>query len=334
MVMTNLTDEQGREALEAFRAHGTKAAAARSLGLHINTYKNRLQFGEKRERDGWRGSSEAFYAPPPPAPKLRVTVSHVKTDPGYNGDVLGIGDAHDSPKVPKTRFLWMGRFAAERGVDFIYQGGDCFSYDSLCRWDANDTLTGKGKPVFQDDIDSGHEALSEFDKGLQGYEVKKHMTLGNHDDRAISFTNRTPEIAGLLTGLVDNLLMSHKWTYSPFGLVYFIGSVGFVHSPLTTMGKPYGGKTALQRIANDTVHDLVVNHTHKRGEISCPKIGTNQKVTVLDQGCALPQGHIEPYVGHGTSGWWYGINLIKIRDGRIASVTGVTMDELEERFGD
>jgi hypothetical protein len=275
-----------------------------------------------------------LYAPPPEPPKLRIAVSHLKSEPGWSGDVLAIGDMHDSPKLNKKRFLWCGRAAGEMSVDRIVQIGDIMSVDSLCRMDANDSLKGKDKPSFEADIQSGHEALSAFDRGLNGFKVDKHLTLGNHEERSLSFTNRTPEVAGLLTGMVDNLFMSHGWTYSPYGLVHFIGSVGFVHAPLNIMGKPYGGKTALQRVANDVVHDLVYGHTHKGGETHCSKIGTNQKVTVVDLGCALPQGHIEHYVGHATSGWRYGVNLIKIRDGRIASVSFTTMTEMEERFGD
>ena len=274
------------------------------------------------------------YSPPPPPPKLRITVSTLKSEPGWNGDVLGIGDMHDSRNLDKRRFLWCGRAAVELKVGRILQDGDMFSFDSLCKMEGNDTLRGKDKPSFEADIQSGHEAMSAFDRGLQGEPIKKHVTLGNHEERALSFTNRTPEVAGMLTGMVDNLFMSHQWTYSPYGLIYFIGSVGFVHCPLNIMGKPYGGKTALQRVGNDVLHDLAYGHTHKGGELHIPKIGTNQKVTVMDLGCCLPQGHIEAYVGHATSGWKYGVNLIKIRDGRIAATSFITMTELEERFGD
>lgn len=327
----NLTDEQKREVLAASAAHRTKASAARSLNLNVNTYKNRLQ---EAIRVPPKESSSVFYAPPPPPPKIRITVSHVKTDPGYNGDVLAIGDAHDSPRLNKDRFLWMGRFAAEYDVDQIVQIGDMFSFDSLCRYDGNDTLKGKDKPVYQDDIDSGHEALSEFDRGLQGFDCPKHITIGNHEDRALSFTNRTPEVAGLLVGLLDNVLMSHKWTYSPYGLVHFVGSVGFVHAPLNHLGRAYGGKTANQRIANDCLHDLVWGHTHKGGDFPAQKIGTNQQITVLNLSCALPTGYTEPYVGHSMSGWKYGVHIIKIRDGKMASAPFYTMDELEEKYGD
>ena len=43
------------------------------------------------------------------------------------------------------------------------------------------------------------EALEAFDDGLGGFRPERHVTLGNHEDRIWSFTNRTPEVAELLT---------------------------------------------------------------------------------------------------------------------------------------
>ena len=275
-------------------------------------------------------------SPIPEPPKLRITISTRASDPGFTGDVVVIGDAHDSPKIPdKARFLWAGRYIADLGIQKVIQIGDFFSFDSLTRFDGNETLIGKTKPSFEADINSGHDALTAFDRGLGGHKPEtKHECLGNHENRAINFTNKTPEIAGILTGAIDNLLMSHKWTYSPYGLVYFIGSVGFVHVPLNKLGRPYGGKTAGQRIANDCLHDLGYGHDHAGGEVVSQKIGTNQKITVLNAGCFLPDMHVEQYVGHGISGWKYGINRLHIEDGRLASSSFTTMRELEQKYGD
>ena len=40
---------------------------------------------------------------------------------------------------------------------------------------------------------------------------------------------------------------------------YFIGDVGFTHSPLNTMGKAYGGMYAENQIARDSLHDVVLD---------------------------------------------------------------------------
>lgn len=312
------------------RNGGGTTKTANELGISESTVRRHIGLvAERGLVTGTIGRSEPFYAA---APKIKVTVSNRPNSADWNGDVLAIGDIHDSPKLDKRRFLWAGRMANDLGIGRVFQIGDFLTLDSLCSFDGNDTLIGKDKPSFEADMASGHEAMMALDRGLGGHESIKHITLGNHEERAISFTNRTPEVAGLLTGQIDNLFMSHGWTYSPYGVVYFLGSVGFVHAPLNTMGKAYGGKTAMQRVANDVCHDLVYGHDHKGGEFHCPKIGTNQKITILNLACALPEGHVEPYVGHGTSGWRYGVNLIKIRDGRLSSSSFITMTELEEKY--
>lgn len=332
------------EAYNRIVSYGNALAAARSLGLPRGTLQNRVERARQYLQQGalaldHRGfahvgeasdepNPETSYAPP----RIHVTVSHLKTDPQGDYNVFCIGDAHDGPLLPKDRFRWLGRHAHETEPDYIVQIGDLFTFDSLCKYDGNETLKGKSKPAYEDDVESGHEALTAFDEGLDGYECPKHSTLGNHEDRAFSFTNRTPETAGILTGMLDNLYMSHGWTFSPYGEVYFIASVGFVHVPLNRLGKPYGGKTALDRIANDAIHDVVYGHDHLGGYKSSPKIGRNQKVTVLNTGCALPEGHVEPYVGHGMSGWWYGAVDLKIRGGRLHSWQYHPMSELEKSY--
>ena len=51
-----------------------------------------------------------------------------------------------------------------------------------------------------------------------------------------------------LTENLDNLLMTHGWTYSPYDALHFFGGVAFVHVPLSRMGRPYGGEHVENRI--------------------------------------------------------------------------------------
>lgn len=345
--MARLSPSVAAEAYNLSIVHGGQSPAARAKGIPRSTFKERVMQARGLieqnqlylDHEGWAHVSPTVADKPliPPdtleAPRIRISVSHQRTDSEGDYDIMAIGDAHDSPKLSKDRFLWMGRHAHETEPDFQIQIGDLLTFDSLCRYDANDTLKGKQKPAFEDDIDSAHEALAKYNEGLDGYDGRKHCTLGNHEDRAFSFTDRTPETAGLLTGMLDNLFMTHGWTISPFGQMYYVGSVGFVHVPLNRIGKPYGGKTAITRIANDAMHDIVYGHDHLGGYQAVPKIGRNQKLTVLNLGCALPEGHVEPYVGHGMSGWWYGVHDIKIRGGRLHGWNAIPMSELERMYG-
>ena len=272
-------------------------------------------------------------AVPTPETKLRFTIRQPRDNWGKRYRVVVIFDAHDSPLIRKDRFLWMGRYIAETDPDMVVQIGDFFSFDSLCKIEPNDTLVGKAKPIFVDDIDSGHEALAMFDKGAGGWDGEKHVTLGNHEARALTFTNRTPEIAGILTQNLDNLMMTHGWTYSPFGALHFIGGVAFTHVLLSRMGKPYGGEHVENRIGNMALEDFVFGHTHRAVDKSFTKTGTNRSVRVISGGCSLEDGHVEAYVGHAISGWSYNIADMVIDEGKIRRCSLIPMSDLAERFG-
>jgi hypothetical protein len=114
----------------------------------------------------------------------------------------------------------------------------------------------------------------------------------------------------------------------------FLGGVGFIHAAINRLNKTYGGKTAENTIANDAVFDHVIGHSHVRREHRAPKLGPSKHVTVLNLGCALPQGHVESYMLHGsTTGWWFGVHELLIQNGQITDTNAISMAELERRYG-
>jgi hypothetical protein len=125
----------------------------------------------------------------------------------------------------------------------------------------------------------------------------------------------------------------YGWTYSPYKEFYFVGDVGFTHSPINGMGKAYGGMYSENQIARDALHDVVFGHTHKRLDKAFPKMG-NQFLTIINLGCSLPQGHIEEYAKHSLTGWSYGVYDIYIKDGRIDQRTWIPINNLIEEYGE
>jgi hypothetical protein len=146
------------------------------------------------------------------------------------------------------------------------------------------------------------------------------------------FEQNNPEVFGQLQFQLLRLLERFRWTYSQFGQVHFIGGVGFVHVPLNRMGKPYGGKTAEQQIANDCLHDLVCGHSHVDRKHKASKIGNNREVQIINVGCALPDGYIEPYALHSSTGWSYGIADMTIQHGCVRDYNFVSMARLNELY--
>jgi hypothetical protein len=245
--------------------------------------------------------------------------------------VLVIGDAHDHPTIPKDRFRWMGRHAAEMGADWVVQIGDMLTLDSLNSHIPNDTLQAKTKNPFYHDLTSGADALGEFNRGLGSHLCQRHVTLGNHERRAWYYEDANPETAGLLTGPLLALFEQHKWSTSDYGAWWFLGGVGFIHAPLNKLGKTLGGETR-QNILNKMVFDVVRGHEHQKYLYSSSKFGPLGEVNLLGTGCALPDHHVEDYAKHCLNGWAWGVNEVTIRGGKIEAHAWVPMGELERRY--
>ncbi|NIA67765.1 hypothetical protein HBA54_04105 [Pelagibius litoralis] len=283
-------------------------------------------------------AAEAVSVTPPPIiqpPKITYRISQQRPDGQAKTRLALIGDAHDSPHIPdKSRFRWFGQYAAEHCVDIVQSVGDLFSLDSLCSYERNDTQRGKSKPNFKEDMASGKKALGYLEEGLGNHKPEKHVTLGNHEDRIFSFSDRTPEIYGMLDENLHTILTDYGWGYSPFGRIHYIGGVGITHVPRNVMGKPYGGMYSQNTIARDCVTDLIYGHTHKMLFQPFWKLDGN-KIWVMNAGCALPNGHVEDYAKHslGDGNWDYGIWDVTIQHGHIQKAHHIPMLELEERYG-
>lgn len=84
---------------------------------------------------------------------------------------------------------------------------------------------------------------------------------------------------------------------------------------------------ATAAIARDALHDVVFGHTHKRTDKAFPKMGA-QRITVINLGCSLPEGHVEDYAKHSLTGWSYGVYLLDIKDGRLHQSTWLPMENV------
>lgn len=314
------------------RHKGNVTHAARAMGVPRNTLLSRYQSAKAwRQHHGHEPEKSPEVVEVLQAkPRVRMQVAS-PTGGGYR--VQAIGDTHDDKHIPKDRFRWFGKHAADMRADYTVQVGDWATVDSLNNHIPNETLQAKTKNPFMDDLVSLQESLTQFRIGLNGYAHKKVITLGNHERRAWIYEDQNPESAGLLTGPLLSAFHSEGWETHPYGTIFYLGGVGFVHAALNRLGKTYGGKNAENTIANDAVHDLVIGHSHVARQIRQPKIGPYNHVTVLNLGCALPDGHVEDYARDSLTGWTWGVYELFIRGGHIESAKFVSMLELQERYG-
>lgn len=299
-----------REAQDALLRYGTQQKAADALGISRSSLRGRL-----RESNEIQSPNILKH----PANSILITV---------------VGDTHDAPwQADKIRFYQIGKHVNDRKSDQIIQLGDMASFDSLNSHIDNATVGGKKKRPLYSDFLSLEAALDQMNLGLNSHRPDKHITKGNHEQRVRRFENEHPELEGILVNELNDIFSDRGWSYSDFGEMYYVDGVGFTHVPLNKMGKPYGGKTSVLQIANDAVHDIVFGNSHNNARITVPKLG-GSSVTVVNAGCAMPQGHIESYAKHSLTGWWWGVMDMVIAHGRIVSVSEVSMAELDSRYGD
>lgn len=319
---------------EAYIACGQDSdLTADALGVSQRTVQYRLKEMRKKGLLASQGASLPPVVQPNSRPVVRVRAITSETPPeGPLLKVLVIGDSHDSPSLPdKSRFTWIGKHIEETQPDYVVDIGDSCTFDSLCSYAGNETYEGKLKPSVQADLDSYDKAMDALYSACPTWKGPRLKTQGNHEDRIKSFENRNPEIFGMIAGEYRRILERYRIQETPYGEFKFIGGVGFIHTPMTLMGKPYGGKT-MAPIGNDATFDIVFGHTHKEGSHRAPKIGPQNYVKIVNVGCALPWGHVEDYASKATTGWWWGIVELKIQGGHIISNHAIPMTELERLY--
>lgn len=273
------------------------------------------------------------YRPHQP-PKYRVIAGQDK--PTLR--VLAIGDSHDHPAIPdKSRFALMGRHASAERFDIILHIGDWLDMHSLCFHTRDETYKGRQKPTVEQDLRSGAESMAAFEAeltgGADGWRPRKHIVLGNHEDRAHRYEDQHPAMMGQITGQLENIFESHGWTHQKFGHWTMAGGVGFTHVPRTIMGRPVGGKTVENTLANDTTFDIVFGHTHRHNFVKRAKHGYSNSVRVLNLGSSMPPGYVAEYADGLPTGYDYGVVDMVIFDGAIQSAAFRSWRELEIRYG-
>lgn len=330
--MRLLTAEAARQTKDALDAtkndDGTwnQCRAAERLGIARATLQGRI----KAIRDG-RVQPEP--EPPSHRPRVRVRAYTQHTPPeGQRRRVCAIGDIHDAPGKPKDHLRWISRWIADRAPDNAVYIGDVFTLDSMSSHDAPGSAGYYERPAFPQDMESAEEAMAALNSEFEAGQIKVDVTLGNHEHRAWRAEENAPNLKDTLVLPIRQLFARHRWGVKDYGDWLFLDGVGFTHVPFNQMGKDYRGKTPENQIGNDATHSIVFGHTHKRRVAHFPKIGPNNRVTVLNLGTAMEYGVVEHYASLSVTGWTYGVYELTLQGGQIVGESYVSMLDLEDRY--
>jgi hypothetical protein len=341
MPSPRITDEAMRQAHDLVRKHGTVLGASQREGIPRGTLENRYNAAMSRLGlpDIRKHMGGLVDERPPPEPVPEPTFEKPRVRVAADGGeirVCAIGDVHAGPGMPTNHLGWIAAHIIETKPAHIVQIGDFGDWHSVSGHEGNDTLRGRMKPSFSQDEEAVHEAYHALYTPLDhaGIKARRHETKGNHCWRVDRFVNEHPELRDDWDLRARQLPARFGVDQREFGEWLFIGGVGFTHVPMNVMGKPYGGKTVENQIANDAVFSIVSGHSHRANVVHRAKIGPHGSgVTILNLGTAMPAGHIPPYARWSTTGWSYGIFDLRIANGHITGHSFTSIDDLARRYG-
>lgn len=300
-------------------------------GISYNGFRSILDLakGQGIEPDWSAYRPRQYLHRQPGAPVIPSQDHTQESDP--EGDpitICVIGDAHDSPHIrDKSRFRWLGAYAAEHGVDRVVQVGDWWTMDCFSTHTDRATFEGRAKPTFDQDRESFHESQNAFQDGLGAHKPKKDCTLGNHEVRAWRYDNQHPD--GVSHGqMVDEAFGQWGFRTTPYGEYRFIGGVGFVHVPFNGLGRPMAQTQRVNKALFDTVH----GDDHRALQMTDFKSGPFRSPTMYSAATALPPGYIEQFANKGGSTWRSGVCMATIWGGHVRSWSFTEMLLIRRRY--
>jgi len=328
-----LTDHELLSSVHLIRLHGGYTAASRVIGCSNNKMQQHWYLAFRRGLV--ETQSFVYETVPKDLPELgpRETVKYRQIAPSaaWTGRVVYFTDTHVHPAIRSHDHLALiAAYVAHTRPAIIIHGGDLLDIQSLCSHTRENTYRAKSKPRYEEDMEAGRQALETFGAGLpDDYSPRKHITLGNHEDRAWRYEDENPAVANVLTGQMVTLLESHGWTWQRYGHWTMVGQVGFTHAPRSIMGKPLGGVNVEGTIANGATFDIVFGHTHRPNVVTRAKQGHNNRVTVVNGGCSMPPNHQPDYAEGLPTGYGYGLVDLFIRNGRIETAAFRSYADIE-----
>lgn len=289
------------EVQKAFQEYGSKAAAARALGMPVSTFKDRL---ERLERE-------------------------VGVRKKYRTHCV-IPDVQAKPGVPLDHLEWAGKFIADKRPDVIVCIGDFVDFPSLSSYD-------KGKVAmegrrYKADLAIGKKAMDMLMGPILAepdYSPELHFLKGNHEDRVDRVASENPNLHGFLSS--DDLEFEQwGWQVHEFLEVVEIDGISYSHyfyNPNT--GNPYGGTNLETRLKTIGTSFTMGHQQGLSVAIRDLPNGKRQRGLV----CGSFYQHQEDYKGPQGNSHWQGIVMKhEVCNGNY-DLMEVSLGFLKRRYG-
>lgn len=211
-----------------------------------------------------------------------------------NPTIFVIGDLQVKQGISLDYIHYVGAYIAKKQPDIIVQIGDWFDNAALSSYDRGQ-LSAEDRRLAAD-IEAGNESIriiNSYITSVVGYNPRKVVTLGNHEDRIQRYVNENPALAGFLGKHLYHF-ERYGWEVYDFLTPCIIEDIAFVHYVVAVnTGKPLGNALAgrLEKVGTS----FVMGHqqTFAYHERSLQLTGAMQMALVV----GACYDHDEPYKG-------------------------------------
>lgn len=207
--------------------------------------------------------------------------------------IFVIGDTQCKQGIDMDYMKWIGYYIAKKRPDVIVHIGDHYDMAALSSYDKA-SLKAEGRRISEDIRagDLGLELIEAEIRKVKGYNPRKVVTLGNHEERIDRFVNLNPEFEGFM-GTDKLAFTKYGWEVYKFLEPVNIEGILFQHYVQNTMsGKPLGG-TALNILKNSG-KSFVMGHKQVLDIALAPTLGGGHRIGIVCGACYL---HDEGYKG-------------------------------------
>lgn len=236
---------------------------------------------------------------------------------------LIIPDTQVRPGVPTDNMDWIGAAVVRYEPDVVIHLGDHWDMPSLSSYASLREIEGQS---YRADIDAGNDALLRLHKAMDGWEGRKVLLRGNHEQRIERAVNANPRLVGTI-GYHDFNDRELGWEIVDYvhgspGIIEIDG-VAYSHyfaNPNT--GKPIGG-TINNRMAK-------IGSSFVQGHVQGLLQGNIQYATgKVRHGivCGSSYAHDESYRGMANTHWRGIVVLNEVRNGEFCEMP-LTLDYL------
>ncbi|MEM9067113.1 MAG: hypothetical protein AAGE52_01365 [Myxococcota bacterium] len=252
------------------------------------------------------------------------------------GRLLIIPDAHAHSRHDNRRFDWLAGLIAEERPEHIVCVGDWWDLPSVCKHSSRAALEGHRLAA---DLEVGWDAMRRLSRGWADYEPRRHMCLGNHEDRLDGLWAESPALGGALpdTKYLTHGLECFGWTVSRFKeTVDVCGYATSHYLPSGVMGRPVGGVNQGRSLQTKGFVSAIVGHSHVRSEYqSTDYLG--DRLQSINAGYYGHEDSVEGWNRNTHQLWWSGVAMVRLESvarGRgFGDVSWISQKHLRDRYG-